>query len=119
MSISTQRLYDAARARHGADSSDQRFISVFFDALRCVKGEVEVECRLDFDMPTVLTDDIEIDEKHHSTISTGLKFHIANHGEWMMEDSSKIEKYYRQAKKVSQMAAHQDEGNEGKLGDQS
>ena len=119
MSIRTQTLFDSKRAKFGADAATTKFLNVFMDALRSVKGDVEIQCRLDFDVPDNLREDIDLDEKYYPMISLGIDFHICTHGEWLLDDSTVVERRYLLAKRTARMAAMHDAATTGKLGDLS
>jgi len=119
MAINVQALYDSMKARFGADSIDETFQEIYFDAWKQVKADLEIECNLDFDVPESMTPDLSLDERYHTVVSTGIMFHIASHGQWLIEDSSNFESRYARAKKVAQMQVFKDNSALGKLGDLS
>lgn len=116
MSIRTQSLFDSKRAKFGAEAATTKFTNVFFDALRSVKGDMEIKCLLDFDVPGNLRTNIELDEKYWSVVSLGLDYHICTHGEWLLDDPTTVDRRYKQALKTARMAAQKDAATTGKLG---
>lgn len=119
MSINTQALFDTAKARFGAESSEQRFQNVFFDALKMVSADFQARAKLEFDAPEDLQTDIDLDIKFYSAVSLGTMTHIATHGEWLIEDSTNLERRYDRALAFAQLERFRDDCALGKLGDLS
>ena len=119
MAINVQSLFDSMKARFGAEHASDKFQEIYFDCWRQVKADLEIECGLDFDAPEGMTPDLSLDAKYYTVISTGIMFHIATHGEWLIEDASKFETRYNNAKKFATMARMKDDSALTRLGDLS
>lgn len=100
--MNTQSLYDRVSNEFGVYGNSVPFEEAFFSALLSVKYDMLSRTFVEFDPPTSLFEDIDIDDKHYNCVYRGIVSLMTKMQEWNTIPKGNTELDYTTALRDSQ-----------------
>lgn len=106
--INTQSLYDSVSRAFGVLGTSKAFVAAFFNALETVEPEIASRSFVEFDVPTELETNIDLDSKYYSVIYHGVVNEINNGPEWNLKPSGDTNRKFERALGIAQCMYYED-----------
>lgn len=106
--INTQSLYDSVSRAFGVLGTSKAFVASFFNALHIISSDIAVRAFVEFDAPTELETNIDLDGKYYGVIYHGLVNEINNGPEWNITPKGDTGKSYERALGLAQCMYYAD-----------